>query len=275
MKRFWKVAVVILIILIIGTIWFVMTPTDIRPDYLGDKVTKEDSIKGQELLLEMQGAYGGKDHWLAFKIGSYAQTADWYDNKLGVAGWDTLPQQFEMISTLGTDDCEFTLLNGENRGQTWGVADWKSYQVLDNGEQSFQENEKYQHKLIYKNYWFQFPFRIGEAPIISYAGEAEVEGKTYDLLYATWGSVDANREYDQFVLYVDKKTRLVEWLHFTLREKVKFIHITAHFTDFKTVNGITLPFSQYLTIGSPNNVLMKMHENHYQWIQFGEERVER
>ncbi len=275
MNRFWKITGIIVGILAIGLAWFLYTPVDIRPEYLKENnISEADKIKGKALLQEMQEAYGGMDNWLAFKTGRYAQTADWYENKMGIAGWDTLPQQFEMTSTLGTDNAEFTLLNGQNKGQTWGVEDWKSYQKIGD-QKKFIPNEKYHHKLIYKNYWFQFPFRISEAPIIAYAGEDKVDGETYDLLYATWGSETPNREYDQYVLYVDKATKMIEWLHFTLRDKVNFIHITASFTHFKNINGITLPFSQYITVGHPTDRSWKMHENHYQWIKFDSVRVMR
>ena len=274
MKRLWKIIILILGILIIGVIWFIRTPVDLRPAYLKNKIVEKDFAKGEVLLKEMQGAYGGKENWLAHKTGTYSQIADWYDNKLGIAGWDELPQQFQMTSFLGTDNSEFTLLNGSNKGQVWGVQDWKSYQKKD-GQKEFIPNEKYHHKLIYKNYWFQFPFRINEAPIIAYAGEGTVDGETYDLLYATWGSEAPNRQYDQYILYLDKETKMVEWLNFTLREKVNFLQITAQFTDFKTIAGITLPFSQYITLGKTGTNGPKMHENRYQWIQFGEEKVRR
>ena len=274
MKEKWKIATIIITILLIIGWWFVNTPTDLRPPYLGDEIAEEDYAKGKVLLQEMQSAYGGLDNWLAHKTGNYSQIADWYDDKLGIAGWDELPQQFQMTATLGTDDCEFTLLNGENKGQTWGVQNWKSYQSK-NSVKDFVHNEKYHHKLIYKNYWFQFPFRISEAPIVVYAGESTVKGEPYDLLYITWGSVAPNREYDQYILYLDKETRLVEWLNFTLREKANFAKITAHFTDFKTINGIVSPFTQYITLGNPEGNGRKMHENRYQWIEFGGVRVER
>lgn len=274
MKKLWKIVAMIIAFLLIGGWWFVNTPSDLRPTYLGDKIAEKDYEKGKILLQEMQAAYGGMDNWLAHKTGTYSQIADWYDDKLGMAGWDELPQQFQMTSTLGTDDCEFTLLNGANKGQIWGVEEWKSYQNK-NGNKEFVHHEKYHHKLIYKNYWFQFPFRISEAPIIAYAGESTVKGEAYDLLFITWGSEVPNREYDQYVLYLDKTTRMIEWLNFTLREKVNFIQITAQFTDFKVINGITAPFTQYITVGNPASNGRKMHENRYQWIQFGEERVVR
>ncbi|MEM6804000.1 MAG: hypothetical protein AAF696_21525 [Bacteroidota bacterium] len=275
MKKAWKISVGILGLLIIGGIWFALTPVDLRPEYLGDKISKADYAKGKALMSQMQEAYGGMDNWLGHKTGSYVQVADWYDNKLGVAGWDELPQEFQMTSFLGSDDSELTLLNGPNTGQSWGVENSKSYKKGENGEKDFMPNEKYQHKLIYKNYWFQFPFRVSEAPIIAYAGEAKVNEKSYDLLYITWGSEAPNRSYDQYVLYLDQETKFVEWLHFTLREKVNFIHITARFADFKTINGIVSPFTQYVSFGSPGSEGPKMHENRYKWIQFGEETVMR
>ncbi len=269
MKKVWKITLSILVLLIIGSLWFIYTPVDLRPPYLGNKIAEKDFTKGKALVKEIQNAYGGKENWLAHKTGTYLQTADWYEDKLGVANWDTIPQRFQMTAILGTDNAEFTLLNGPNKGQTWGVEDWTSFQKKK-GQKIITPHEKYQHKLVYKNYWFQFPFRFSEAPIIAYAGERTVNGETYDLLYATWGSEAANRKYDQYVLYLDKQTKMLEWLNFTVREKANFLNITAQFTDFKTINGITVPFNQYISWGKPGEDGHKLHENRYESIQFGE-----
>lgn len=275
MKKILKIILGILAVLILGGLWFAFTPVDLRPDYLGDKIAEKDFVKGKALMQEMQAAYGGKAKWKAFQTGSFAQVADWYEDKLGLAGWDVNPQEIKMTCDLGTEDATVTLLNGPNTGKTWGVANWKYYQKETNGKKTFQEDEKFKDKIVFKNYWFQFPFRINEAPIIAYAGESTVKGETYDLVYATWGSEAPNRDYDQYILYLDKETRLVEWLHFTIRDKLKFIHSTAHFTDIRKVNGIMAPFNQYITRGAPEDDGPKFHENRYQWVQFGEERVKR
>jgi len=219
MKKKWIVILSILTIFIIAGLWFFLTPVDIRPVQIRKEIQEEDFTKGSRLLKEMQDAYGGIEYWKTLGRGSYAQEADWYDDKLGVAGWDTNPQKFEMTSFLGSDDSQFKLLNGANKDQTWGVEDWKTYELVG-GLKEFVENEKYQHKLVYKNYWFQFPFRISEAPIIAYAGESTVKGETYDLLYATWGSESANTKFDQYVLYIDKETKLVEWLFYEYYSQV-------------------------------------------------------
>lgn len=275
MKKKWKIILGIVAIIIIGVVWFVNTPVDIRPASLKKKIAKADYEKGEQLIKEMQDAYGGMDNWLAHQTATYAQVADWYGDQFGLSNWDTMPQAIQITSVLGTDNSELTILNGPAKGKRCGVEAWKYYVKEGEDKKSFVEQEKYMQKLMFKNYWFQFPFRISEAPIIAYAGEDTVDGETYDLVYATWGSEAANRDYDQYILYLDKKTRLVEWLYFTVREKFKFLHATNHFTDFRTVNGIVVPFNQFVTGDAPNSDGPKLHENRYQWVQFGTERVDR
>ena len=60
--------------------------------------------------------------------------------------------------------------------------------------------------------------------------------KSIYLLYATWGNEEANIEYDQFMLYLDKTTNRIEILYFTVRDKMKRISLTAEFKDFKKNN---------------------------------------
>ena len=275
MKKILKIVGIILLLLILGGAWFAFTPVDIRPDYLDGAISVEDKAKGKVLLNQMETAYGGKDKWLAHKTGSFAQIADWYEDKLGLSGWDVMPQELQISSTLGTENCKLKLLNGPNTAKSWENSDYQHFETSATGDRALAEDDKFMLKMDFKNYWFQFPFRIGEAPIISYAGESTVQGETYDLLYATWGSEKPNRQFDQYILYLDKETRLVEWLHFTIRDKLKAIHSTAQFTDFRTIGGVVAPFNQYITRGAPEDDGPKFHENRYQWVQFGEEKVMR
>jgi len=273
MKKILKIVGIVLLLLVIGAVWFAFTPVDIRPDHISVGISDSDYVRGKTLMAEMQSAYGGKDHWLAHKAGSFAQVADWYEDKLGLSGWDVMPQELQITSTLGTENCELKLLNGPNTAKSWDNTDSNHYETSATGDRAIAEDDKFKLKLDFKNYWFQFPFRIGEAPIVAYAGESTVKGESYDLLYATWGDESANRDYDQYILYLDKETRLVEWLHFTIRDKLKAIHSTAHFTDFRTISGVIAPFNQFITRGAPEDDGPKFHENRYKWVQFGEERV--
>ena len=90
------------------------------------------------------------------------------------------------------------------------------------------------------------------------------------MVYATWGSEKANKEYDQFLLYLNEETHLIEYLHFTVREKFNAISFTARFDNFKAVDNLVFPFVQYVTQGKPQKSGMKMHENHYEAVSLGE-----
>ena len=167
MKKFLKILGVVLLIAIIGGAWFAFNPVDIKPDYLDGKISIEDNAKGKALLNEMQAAYGGKEKWLAHKTGSFAQVADWYEDRLGLSGWDVMPQELQITSTLGTENCKLKLLNGPNTAKSWDNSDYIHYETSATGVRALAEDDKFKMKLDFKNYWFQFPFRIGEAPIVS------------------------------------------------------------------------------------------------------------
>lgn len=241
---------------------------DIRNDYLKNGITDETIQKGKELLLKMEEAHGGSTIWEKYKLGAFSQKADWY-GRLKLSHWDTLPQQYHMVCELGSDNAEMTLLNGKNKGVKYKIqSDLFSEQKVNQAWKEIARNKFYE-KMIFKNYWFQFPFRIREASIISYGGQAAVNGTQYHILYATWGTAEANPKYDQFLLYLNSSTYRLELLHFTVRDKMRSIKLTAEFKNFKRTNGLLLPHSQFVRYGKPENRGIKLHENHYWDITFG------
>ena len=268
MKRIHRI-ILLVGVLLLGFVILTSQTVDIRNDYLRSELQEEDYAKGRAMLQEMEDAYGGKENYLAYQQATFIQKADWYGRKR-ISNWDTVPQRFQMVSYPHSEDCELTLLNGPNTGLKWGLADGKSYTIQEGQARQYAQNDHQKDKLIFKNYWFQFPFRVGEAEIVSYAGKAEVAGKSYDLVYATWGSEAANGDYDQFLLYLDPETRMIAYLHFTVRDKFKVLSMTAKFDNFKTVDQLTLPHSQYVTFGKPPSRKIKAHENHYEEIRFSD-----
>lgn len=242
-------------------------PKDIRNDFLKTGITEESKRKGMQLLQKMEDAYGGRNVWDSLSTGEFIQIADWY-GRTPLAHWDTLPQRYRLLASLGTNDCELELLNGPNAAQMYQIAGEEFWQKYGVSEWENLERNSYYEKMIFKNYWFQFPFRIGEASIISFAGKEEIEGKSYDLLYATWGQEEANSTYDQFLLYLNEESHLMEYLYFTVREKMESQGLTARFDSFAQAGPLILPYSQFVSLGKPGGLQIKMHENHYESIFF-------
>lgn len=272
LKKIGKFLFVLLLIFTSIAIYVLYYPLDIRTASILNGVEAADYKKGKALIAEMETAYGGKEQWKAYKKAVFVQSANWYGRK-AISHWDALPQRFVLSCELGTDNSELKLLNGPNKGVRWGIEDGNTYSIRPNQEKKAEEYNRYSDKLLFKNYWFQFPFRIGEAEFISYAGEEMVEGQAYDLVFATWGSEAANTTYDQFVLYLNKETHLIEWLHFTVRDKIPAVPICAKFDNFKYVDKIVLAHDQYVMQGKPGAKGIKLHENHYEVIHLGVSEV--
>ncbi|MFK7924318.1 MAG: hypothetical protein AB8H47_20340, partial [Bacteroidia bacterium] len=180
-----------LVTLVAGLVYWFTSPKDLLAEQ-GDKAFSEaDYTKGQQMLADMENAYGSKHNWELYRTARFVQSTDWYD-RLKISHWDTVPQSFEMTSYLPGDDASLILLNGPNRGEFWGIEGGKTYTWGADSTKIFVENERHAQKLLFKNYWFQFPFRIGEAEIIAFSGTREVDGKQYETVFASWGSEDAN-----------------------------------------------------------------------------------
>ena len=236
---------------------------DIRNDYLRKGIKAEDKAKGKDLIAKLENACGGYDKWKSYKTGSFTQTADWYDNE---TNWTINPQEFELSCTIGGSDGQLTLLNGPKSGMTWNIKDGMTY--TQDGQADKENHKMIWHKQAYKSYWFQFPFKIREADIISYAGQRAIEGTTYEVVYATWHSEAPNSKYDQFMLYLHPETYELEWLEFTIRDVFPMAAGISQFANYQENNGIRLPMSQYITQGTLDRPMKKLHENHYKEIRF-------
>lgn len=237
---------------------------DILSFYLKKELSQNDFTQGKKLVQSAQLAYGGKDVWKAYNVARFHQQADWYGN-LEASGWDELPQHFAMVTQLDSYNCEFFLINGKNKRQNWGIEEGKTYLLNANKEKEFQES-KYKDKLIKKNFWFQFPFRIDEAETIAYLGSKESSGQKYDLVYLKGLT---NDYFEDFVLFLNSKSRLIELVHYTEKEGSRLTQKTSQFTNFKKVKSLFLPYSQLVRAGKPDEAGSKLHENQYVEILLG------
>jgi len=236
---------------------------DIRNDFLKKGSSPENAKKGKELITKLENACGGYDHWKKFKTAEFTQTADWYENE---TNWTVNPQEFKMTCSIGSSDGSLTLLNGPKKGTSWNIKNGMTYSP--DGKMDKENHQMVWHKQDYKSYWFQIPFRIRDADFISYGGQREIEGVNYNIVYATWHSETPNSKYDQYMLYLHPETHQLHWLEFTLRDRHPMAGGISQFTKYKENNGLTLPMSQFITMGTLDKPMKKLHENHYQSFSF-------
>ena len=238
--------------------------SDVRPTSVADGISDGEAAKGRALLEEAQKAYG-LDAWNSFKGAEFDMMAKWYVED---SGWLDDPQMFHFVSRqLGADDADLMFLNGPTKGEGWAMAHGKHFDIK-NGERIAKAGPDPHMKVPIKNWWFQFPFRISEAPIVGYGGTAEIKGKTYEVIYATWGAAEPNDQVDQYVIYMDPVTKRMEWLNFTHRKSNPAAVISMNHADFHMVEGVLVPHHYMVYRGAPAATDQKVHENTYANLKF-------
>ncbi len=235
---------------------------DIRPAELMDGISAEQASKGREMLAEMQQAYG-LSVWSELKTADFKMTSVWHVED---SGWLHNPQEFELKAYgMGSDDADLIFLNGPKVGEGWAVKDGKHFD-LRGGEHIAKSVPDPHTKVLIKNWWFQFAFRITEADFIGYAGDENVRGINYQRVYATWGSEEPNETYDQYLLYIHPESKRMEWYYFTFREANPAARISIEQSDFRTVDGVLVPFVSTVRRAPPGKEAPLVHENTYNSI---------
>ena len=123
-----------------------------------------------------------------------------------------------------------------------------------------------------------------EAPIISYAGEASFRGQAYDLVFCTWQSPEPHMEHDQYVVWINKETSLLEFAQFTIRDSYlkapgyKKIGGAIEFTDLREIEGIRIPHQQIIygfnLKENPKKYLHKLDMTNFKFDAFEESKLQ-
>lgn len=170
-----------------------------------------------------------------------------------------------MVSTveLGRDNSRLTFPDGT----AWGIQNWVTYEVDEQGGVLFTQNKNAWFWLPTVEYFFEASFRLQEGQHVAWAGERELDGKTYDLVYVTWGSVTPNTEIDQYVAWIERDTGRLGLLEYTVRDMFKFVKGTAKYKDYAQIEGVLAPQTIEILSGGPDGEVL--HVMAFDKIDFG------
>ena len=174
-------------------------------------------------------------------------------------------QKFEVVFATKGNEISYIFLNGTREGQAIGVENGKTYRVIKE-EREFSDSSKIRLYLEPLTHYFQWPYKLFESPVLLYAGEENIQNQSYHLIFASSGGVAASSEHDQYVIYVNKKTYNVDYIDFTLRSLFESYKGTLHYRNFKTVQGLVVPFFIGATDAVENQDFV--HEFLFSEIQF-------
>ncbi|MFK8037839.1 MAG: hypothetical protein AB8B74_06085 [Crocinitomicaceae bacterium] len=214
-------------------------------------ISIENTKKGKEILQKAWLKHGF-DNLKNFELYSYHGNDTW-KGVLGNIGkiWPENKGEMDFKYQIGTFNGRVTFLDGSRKGDVAGLQNWKYYEI-SNGDTIFKGlKEKSTERIVFGvsafQYFAEMIDRLKKAPIISYAGEAELRGKQYDLVFCTWGSAMPHMEHDQYIAWVNKETGLLDFTQYTIRDNFlrppgyKSLGGGIEFTDFKLIKGMMIP----------------------------------
>jgi len=217
--------------------------SDIRTEMAKSSGTTEINLnKGKEILANIHPGQSAAA-WAGIEV--YELTLE--DEFFGLLGSIAKPfpdkkMSAQAIYAPDSYDGKMTFNSGKLKGKTWGIQSWKTYTQNSDNQPVFNKNKKTTFWVPTYQYFIELPARIGNATIISYAGEQAFKGEIYELVYATWKSQKPQKDVDQYMVWVNKKTKTMDLVEYTVRDAFGAITGVAFYEDLQDVNkGLLLP----------------------------------
>lgn len=203
--------------------------------------------KGRALLAGSIEELGGVERWgqlreQAVRI-SFQHT--WYHGLLRAffMPLEFSGQKLSLLVKPGYLDARLTFLDGEWKGRALGLSQGSTYQADSEGAVSWRSDETIRFHLAGYRFFFFLAFCLSEAELVTYAGAHELHGQTYDVVYITWGQLAPHRESDQYLVWVNRETSMIDFVQSTVREMFARSIVALSLSNYREVLGIKLPFS--------------------------------
>ena len=228
----WLVAV----LMVAGTIGCL---TDLRPPDL-EEMAEIDA----RALLEEACRKHGLSVWREHQI----YTVTFTDRFEGLKGWyaNTFgqnPVSMQCNFAIGRFEGEMEFLDGKKQGEIWGFMNDRTYRLLPDGTHMTNENKHIRFWVPTIQYFIEFPLRILEADTMAYAGEREYNGATYDVILASWQTLAPQKEIDQYLIWINRTSGLIELLQYSVRDYFQWYRGTSVFEEFRNYDGVLIPTS--------------------------------
>ncbi|MBX2877691.1 MAG: hypothetical protein KTR30_36565 [Saprospiraceae bacterium] len=240
-------------------IFFTGCMADMRTALIKEKgITAVHEKKGKELIDQAWKKHGldGLAHHQTYRV----EGMDVWKGIMGKMGkpWPEAKSKLELKYAIGTFDSQAVFLDGKRANTKAGLQSWQYYEKELDGEIEFKKlNKRIAFGLAAYQYFFEMLDRLRGAPIISYAGQKEFREQQYDLVFVTWGTEKPHMDHDQYMLWINRSTGMLDYAVYTLRENyLKFpgaraFYGSIQFKDYQPVMGVMIPHTQIVYLNQP------------------------
>ena len=212
-KRLRKLLKIVLIVVgSLAAIGFIIFKTplflsDIRPDTFQNNYTFSNN--GQAYLEKSQLAHG-MEHWLTQDSIRYEIKHTLHSGmaQFMLAPDSHNPLKYDYLSFPQDRQSSFYRSNSPESSYLIGCDDQGVFKESEEKREYGQSSLDFFYYAI--KHLIEFAFEMNSASIIEYMEEQKVDGKTYELLFATWESMEPIMDYDQYIIWINKQTGLIE-----------------------------------------------------------------
>lgn len=253
---------------------------DLRTELIKSQgISKVNEDKGKKIL-EEAWKIQGFDKLNRFESYSFHGVDNWKGimGKIGTP-WPETKSDLLFKFEVGTFDSQVKFLNGKKTNVVAGLQSWNYYEFAD-GEQvkKLNMNKRIRFGLSAYQYFFELLDRLKRAPLISWAGEEKFGGENYDVVFVTWQKPEPHMEHDQYKLWINQKTKLLDYAIYTLRENFlkmpggRAFYGSIKYTDYRAVEGVLIPHTQSVFLNRPkkkeNKNLHQLKVSDFQFNNF-------
>ncbi|MCI4669820.1 MAG: hypothetical protein MRZ79_16920 [Bacteroidia bacterium] len=206
---------------------------------LSNEETKSNTNAQAKAILEAAAKAHGVEKWNS--VSTYE--VSFKDEFYGAMGNFASPYKGGSVSLRlqyipKQADAKLTFTEGKSKGEVWGLSQGITYK----GDMSSgKEAKDATFWLPTYQYFIEFPARILEAEIFRLAGKEEINGRPKDMVFVSWKKVEAQKDFDQYIVWVDQESKLISKVAYTIREANNWVTGHAMFEDLKDYGGIIFP----------------------------------
>jgi len=230
-------------------------------------IEEKNAEKGKEILSKAWKTQG-LNYLKSHQTYSFTATDSWKGMMGGIGKpWPEKQIEIQFKYEVGTFNGQLTFLSGKRKGEIAGLQSWKYYEKNNHDLKFIQTDKKIAFGLSAFQYFFELADRLRKAPIISFAGTKSFNDNNYNLVFVTWGKTAPHKEHDQYVLWINQKTEMLEYVEFTIRDYyLKMpgsgaLYGSVKYDDFKQIDGVLIPHKQTFFMNSPKKKNRKyLHE---------------
>ncbi|MEL6651601.1 MAG: hypothetical protein AAFQ87_12445 [Bacteroidota bacterium] len=218
-------------------------------------IAQNDEAKAKAILQKMSEAHALSE-WSKIKTYQF-RLRDEFFGLMGGMG-NPFPNNtalgiYEAIP--GTFTSRMSFQDDKWAGKIWGIQSWKTYAGDANNPVQWHEenNPEIEFWLPTYQYFIELPQRILEADVLRYAGERRQGETNYDLFFASWKSAEPQKNYDQYLLWIDQQSHLIKQIQYTVRDQADWIQASLQYQAYSRENGrVPFPAEMVINLGAPN-----------------------